>query len=286
MFIVGRAQATEEKVMSDPLIERVDSLETPDRSAIRKVYDERRITPTIARKDFRCKHRDDCCPEPPEYCYGIWPYVGSEYGGATIMGQRARILFVAMEQGGRKEKDMRCFEQQQQDFRTGALSPRNHTHMWGVSTVMEALGDEKAPEHYSLQFALTNAVKCTKKSKLSNSSLAGTTTMRKNCSSHLAKEIVVLKPHVLVVQGGHPRQTVYRLLKLQGSIHGPFETYGHWEVYGAVYRNHEFVVLGTYHGASRGRQRWPPRLPPLWKSAVDRTREMAVQLLQHHGKET
>jgi hypothetical protein len=260
--------------MSDVLLEPADTQQTDDRLAIRKLYTSRRISPD----DFDCKYMDECCQEPPKCYKGIWPYVGAEYGRATIAGQSARILFVGMEQGGRDQSDLRTFPEQQQDFRTGAEKRRSR-HMAGVASVMEQLVDEKTPARYSLQFALTNAVKCTKETGSSTSSSTTTPIMIKNCASHLAAEIVELKPDLLVVQGGHPRRTVRRLCGLSSEPSCPSETYR------ARYRDHEFVVLATYHGAARGPKPWPNKVPAAWEPAVRGACDELLALLQRGSPE-
>jgi hypothetical protein len=165
-----------------------DTTQTTDRSAIRKLYEELRIAP----EDFCCKYVSQCCPPPNTFIKGTWPYVGPEYGHAMIAGCPARVLFVGMEQCGR-DRTM-TFDKQQHDFRAGAETRKNR-HMGGVASIMERLVDKPPPADYSLQFALTNAVKCTKKGRRSDSALTTRPIMIENCAASRANHRMARLEH-------------------------------------------------------------------------------------------
>ena len=78
-----------------------DRTKTAARTAIKKLYQSQCIVPSAHQKDFRCSHLDDCSDSRSELCTGNWPYIGAHYGEARVSGRRLRILFIAMERGGK-----------------------------------------------------------------------------------------------------------------------------------------------------------------------------------------
>jgi hypothetical protein len=118
----------------------VDTIETSDRVAIQALYKRLAIAPTISSTEFGCTHLDNCsrrCREGGRRFHtGTWPYVGAHYGSATVDGYIARILFVAMERGGRHDPaEELAFADTQWAFRT-SMEERKNPHMGGVAEII------------------------------------------------------------------------------------------------------------------------------------------------------
>src|SRR2546427_3008480 len=87
-----------------------------------------------------------------------------------------------------------------------------------------------------------------------NQKSTSTSAMMKNCSEHLREEITVLRPHLLITQGGHPRDTVISLfpaLRFRRRFDGE-SVWARSEVWGGE----GFVVLTTPHAARKKGWRW------------------------------
>ena len=255
-----------------------DSLDTADRVAVRDFYRSRGIVPCHSKEDFRCPHAGECSATArrrnAEFHTGTWPYVGVDYGSASVSGHHVRVLFVAMERGGTYDlEDEPTFTNTQENFRDSAESHHN-AHMGGTSQLMQCLVDDKEPSVYSHQFALTNAVKCVEFTGSQNSSSSAT--MIDNCSEHLREEIRLLRPHLLITQGDHPKRTVLRLLsplRLVCSFKGVAGI-------AEVFLDSQIAVLTTPHAARK--KGWPWKrgpLPEFLQSAVRCAADEALGLM-------
>src|ERR1051326_6816173 len=197
-----------------------DTLVTAYRNSISELYLRNGITPCEQMEDFSCAYRSKCSSKPPRpelvFHTGTWPYVGALYGNARVQGNPVRILFVAMERGGKfTPAEEKTFADTQYDFRYSAEQSQN-PHMGGVSQLMKALVDNEDKKKSSILFALTNAVKCVWGTNSMDSD--STDIMIQNCADHLQAEIAVLKPHLIITQGVHPTNTIRRLLPARTSI--------------------------------------------------------------------
>lgn len=242
-----------------------DEALTAERVSLCSLYAGRGVVPS--RGSFCCPLHTDCAGISGPLITGTWAYVGTGFGRATINGQSVRILFVAMDRGGYEGADVEAFADAQREFRSGAFAPTN-PHMGGVHLLMRALVDEKSPEVYSLQFALTNAVKCARATDRMETRVTGT--MVQNCRGHLAAEIDLLAPDLIITQGTHPAITCKTLLgelaliaRFKGDVRGTAE----------LYRNHHTILLTTPHPARLKGLRWRQgRLPEFLVNAATRVR--------------
>jgi hypothetical protein len=191
---------------------------------IQELYERLGIEPAFGGASFHCPHYEECskhCEIRDKFHTGTWPYVGAEYGQAIIKGHRAKILFVAMERGGKFDpSEVPTLKHTQDDFRNTA-EKRKNPHMGGVAAIMKHLVDEadplsSDPLSYCRQFALTNAVKCVEYTDRMDS--GSTPTMIRKCRSHLTEEIDLLKPDLIITQGVHPRETVMKVLRPQREV--------------------------------------------------------------------
>jgi len=131
------------------MVEAVDLLETGDRHAIRAVCASLGIEPTSSANSFRCPNLCSCSAaihaRSGRFHTGTWPYVGAQYGNATIRQHVARILFIAMDRGGSFDPaEEPTFADTQSSFRTAA-EERINPHMGGTAQIIVRLVDEPDP---------------------------------------------------------------------------------------------------------------------------------------------
>jgi uracil-DNA glycosylase family 4 len=201
--------------------------------------------------------------------------VGVDYGKAKIQGKQFKILFVAMDRGGDAGTDKETFETTQCSFRE-STETRPNPHMGGVSLIMKELVDDKEPTVYSHQFALTNAVKCSKPSE--HRKYEASEEMRKNCAFHLEKEIEVLNPDLIITQGSPPLIMVKSFLNLEPLTNNPFK---HLNGRGKcdIFKHESLIVLTTFHPARLKDMKWKQgTIPKYMESAIHKTQELILKL--------
>jgi signal recognition particle subunit SEC65 len=202
--------------MNEKIALSVDREMTPERRNIKRLYMRLKIAPEEI--GFECHHKKDCLsPRGGTRFFqtGDWPYVGSEYGKAKVLGKKTRILFISMDRGG-KHRTNPEFEKTQKDFRVNCIE-RGNSHMGVVSLVMEELVDNKSSENYAMQFALINSVKCRLISKSDQST--STQTMRKRCLNNIKQEIDELIPDLIIVQSLRPSEMIKTLFELNKPVY-------------------------------------------------------------------
>lgn len=248
---------------------KADRMRTAERTAIKALYRTQGIRPSRRMKDFGCPNLEKYCSSSQQgrnsrvrFCTGTWMYIGANYGNAQVAGRSIGVLFVAMERGGTFRPESEEFADTQRNFRNAAES-RWNPHMGGTSQLMECLVGCEDRQLYSQQFALTNAVKCVQATNSQKSS--STATMVSKCSEHLRKEIECLKPHLVITQGDHPRQTVLELFDPK-HVQNFSGQAGEAEVMLAE----NFVILTTPHPARKPGWRWKKGpLPEFLRNAVN-----------------
>lgn len=259
-----------------------DHRDTEFRRKIQQFYAENGLEPTELGESFGCKFLSDCaisCPEEGLCLHtGTWPYIGSEYGEATIYGSRARILFIAMERGGRfNPSNEPTFSHTQNAFREGAET-RHNPHMGGTSQLIEALIDENNRRRCSSVFALTNAVKCVWNTENQNS--CSTSAMKSKCAEYLLGEIEALHPHLIITQGDHPATTLRRLypsLTALGEFSGAAGS-------ATVMSGENFILMTTPHPARKKGWRWKKGpLPDFLIDAASGAREAVKVLIERNS---
>lgn len=264
--------------LSDP--SNSDRMETADRMAIMGLYASRGIVPCPSGGGFRCPHIATCSKmaarHGKDFHTGTWPYVGAGYGRAHVSGHLLRILFVAMERGGtfdpfRKDAPNELtFAHTQMNFRQ-ATELRENAHMGGTSELMGCLVDDKRIGVYSTDFALTNAVKCVEFTSSQNS--PSTSAMMSNCAAHLREEITLLRPHLVITQGAHPKDTLLRLFQPMRLV----EQFSGQAGLAEVQVGDKFVLLTTPHAARKSGWRWKQGpLPEFLQNAVKRAIQESV----------
>jgi hypothetical protein len=240
-----------------------DSLDTPEREALRELYHERGIIPR--EEGFGCPNLPSCSEavRPQRLLTGTYAYVGTAYGEARAGGKPVRILFAAMDLGGQEYPERWVFAKTQSTFRRCTVSPEN-AHMWGVRGLLGAIVDDKRPEVFCHQYALANAVKCTK----ATGSMKGatTSTLVHNCAEHLRAEIDLLNPQLIVTQGKPPECSVRRQFRDLRSL----ERFRGERRSAEVLVGERFVVLVTPHPSRCPGWCWRHGLPQFVADAVHR----------------
>jgi hypothetical protein len=252
------------------ILAKADRMKTAKRMAIQRLYRKQGIQPCPSAKKFGCPQKDKCFDraDEMEFYTGTRPYIGAHYGEAKVWGRSIRVLFVAMDRGGKGFP--KRFANTQGAFRTAAeearLKGHSNAHMGGTSQLMECLVKSK---NCFQQFALTNAVKCVARTGRMDS--MSNATRKKQYREHLRKEIKLLCPHLVITQGGFAGETVLKLFqtnvaeKFSGPVRGKAEV-----------RLSEFVILTTPHPARmpgwKWKLEWKKGLPKFLQKAVERAR--------------
>lgn len=251
-----------------------DELMTTERVALRTLYSHRGIVPAWERFGCSCLSSCSAAAKLP-LITGTWAYVGTAYGQARVNGRPVKILFVAMDTGGKDDLPDPAlaeahFSAAQCDFRCGAESPRN-AHMGGVHLILRELVDNKDPALFSRQYALTNAVKCRQATnKMATNCRAP---MIKNCACHLEKEIEIMRPTLIITQGAHPSCTVKKLSLF--AVAKPLETFSGERGKAEVFRGQDrTVLLTTPHPARLKGLKWKQGvLPSFLLESLGRVRQ-------------
>jgi len=254
-------------------IDPSDEIPTPTRVQIQGLYHELGVVP--APIGFRCSNLESCSEGGArDLITGNWAFVGAEYGRAPVGSRSARILFIAMDRGGGGRADEESFAETQASFRSSIEAPSN-PHMGGVALILARLLGVEDRERLARWCALTNAIKCARRT--GSQSTSPTATMIRQCRSHLLFETGLLRPHLIVTQGDHPRATLRQLLP------GP-EAVGTWRgrVKGtaAVRIVPSAVILETPHPARQPDFKWSRGQVPLFlEKAIALARKMLSERL-------
>ena len=240
-----------------------DSVRTAERHEIIELYSSQGITPSATFEDFKCPYKSSCLgtKDKDTWKSGNWAYVGFQYGRAQINGRFVKLFVIAMDRGGYEGSNEQMFEETQFDFRD-ATETRGNAHMAGVSLILEYLLDEK--DKYSIQYSLTNAVKCATKS--GNMNAVRQKQVISNCSAHLEREISILKPDIIITQGDHPKQTIRRIFPVN-------EKEMHFGVV-SLWKNEGKIILATPHPARlKGMAYRRGKMPKYFYEAIDEVKQ-------------
>ncbi len=186
--------------------ENIDTEMTPWRTKVKNLQTQLGIG---ASGCFHCEHRVSCHAgiSNKNILKGDWTYVGHQYGEALVGEKKAKILFVSLDRGG-QGNGYEKFKATQKEFRTAAYE-RTNPHMGGVDVELEYLLDKTSREDRCQQFALTNSVRCRRKSR--SMEYEATPIMEQNCESHTKAIIQELEPDIIIAQGNNPRKSMCRL---------------------------------------------------------------------------
>ncbi len=186
--------------------ENIDTEMTPWRTKVKNLQTQLGIG---ASGCFHCEHHVSCHAgiSNKNILKGDWTYVGHQYGEALVGKKKAKILFVSLDRGG-QGNGYEKFKATQKEFRTAAYE-RTNPHMGGVDVELEYLLDKTSREDRCQQFALTNSVRCRRKS--GSMKYEATPIMEQNCESHTKAIIQELEPDIIIAQGNNPRKSMCRL---------------------------------------------------------------------------
>jgi hypothetical protein len=248
---------------------KVDFGLTEIRREIIERYSSQNIIPSPTFEDFKCPYKVSCLgsKDGNRWKSGSWPYVGFKYGEGQINGKFKKVFIVGMDRGGYRGSNEEPFEKTQFNFRE-ATEKRWNAHMGGVSLILEFLLDEKNISEYSLQYALTNAVKCSIKSGRMNA--VREYGIISNCSNHLEEEIAVLQPDIIITQGKHPQQTIRGLFPVNENEIQYFGSVQLW-------RHAAKIVLATPHPARlKGMKYSKGMMPDYFYDAIKQIKNLLI----------
>lgn len=194
--------------------DNIDAEMTPWRTRVKNLQTQLGIG--ASKGCFDCDHFTSCHASISNQpiLKGDWTYVGHKYGQALVGGKPARILFISLDRGG-QGNGYEKFASAQKTFRSAAYNRVNpcervNPHMGGVDVELEYLLDETTSrEDRCQQFALTNSVRCRRKS--GSMKYEAKRIMEQNCASHTKAIIQTLKPNIIIAQGANPRKSVCKL---------------------------------------------------------------------------
>ena len=167
------------------------------------------ITKQIYTDGFKCPHFEECSGsmEPNNKLKFYRTRIGSKYDEEQI-----KILVVGQEDVGEGEKYTCC---EPFTMEEAGYNPHYLKTFYSVAQIL--MDDKDLPKGYNKDdmsqskyenlrhsFSLTNHYKCVFSDSTNNSGVNHSKTMEKYCSEHLIKEIEMLKPDILILQGGLP----------------------------------------------------------------------------------
>lgn len=247
-----------------------DVTQTDTRQGIQELYRRRSIVPSPDPAQFGCEYYPDCSDNGKRALYtGNWAYVGEDYGVGTVAGQPVKPLFVGMDRGGYPTPTKETFPDTQSVFRRAIEHPQN-PHMGGVSLVLEQLLDECDLAIISRRCAVTNALKCARRTK------SATTKPRRNmianCRAHLEAETAVLEPDIIITHGKHPGRSVSSLYPTLQTL----QRYSRGNRRARLCRvpNGPLILVLPHPSRQGGLSRKRRELPQFWQAAINDLRAL------------
>lgn len=168
------------------------------------------ITKQMYTDDSKCPHFEECSNsiKPNNKLKFYRTRIGSKYDEEQI-----KILVVAQEDVG-KGKEYTCCEPCTME--EAGYNPHYLKTFYSVAHIL--LDEKELPKGYNKDdmsqskyedlrhsFSLTNYYKCVFSDNANNSEVKHSKVMEKYCCEHFIKEIEMLKPDILIIQGkGHP----------------------------------------------------------------------------------
>ena len=163
----------------------------------------------LSSADFRCPWRAECSANSPRFTEAKASYVGPRYEERTL----PRLLFLSLDSGsGHSDPRQRTVEgvRMRELARDVAALPkhqhwyRTHEMAWELLRQFEpglAVADAR------LYFAHVNSAKCCQNKP---DRRQADSTLFKNCRRFLPGELRILKPDVVVTQGGRAKDAILR----------------------------------------------------------------------------
>lgn len=219
------------------------------------------ITKQIYTDGFKCPHFEECSGsmEPNNKLKFYRTRIGSKYDEEQI-----KILVVGQEDVGEGKKYTCC---EPCTMEEAGYNPHYLKTFYSVAQIL--LDDKDLPKGYNKDdmsqskyenlrhsFSLTNYYKCVFSDSTNNSGVNHSKAMEKYCSEHLIKEIEMLKPDILILQGkGHP--TFWKRIKnsevekaeRKSSINN--KNYK-LRLYEAIINDKRTYIVDSYHPTARG----------------------------------
>ena len=170
--------------------------------ALRRYYDGKGILATR----FTCCHQAACSRGSERFTGPKSAYFGERYEGAHSLGL-PRLLFLSLDSGSPES----CVEKRLPSavwppVTEESLGPKNrhwyHTHELAACIVNRIRGASMKPWEVAPYFAHTNSAKCCQNKERRRQA---DKRLFENCRRYLSGELAVLRPDVIVTQGGWAR---------------------------------------------------------------------------------
>ena len=234
------------------------------------------ITKQIYTDSFKCPHFEECSGsmEPNNKLKFYRTRIGSNYDEEQI-----KILVVGQEDVGEGKKYTCC---EPCTMEEAGYNPHYLKTFYSVAHIL--LDDKDLPKGYNKDdmsqskyenlrhsFSLTNYYKCVFSDSTNKSGVNHSKAMEKHCSEHLIKEIEMLKPDILILQGkGHPtfwNRIEYSEVEKTKRIFSINNNDYELGLYEAIINDKKTYIVDSYHPTARGN---------IW----DKTSEYLAELLR------
>ncbi len=248
-------------------------------SALTSWAEEARIYPPA----FECPHYRECNSSVGGSLEGgdgcLMSYVGRTYGAASGGGTSFRLVIVGIDHGDQGGGTFEYRTQGIQDWYQRGRHSFNPHYRGVIKTATAVFGmagefcinnctrtcgktlSAQATECVLDRIVQPNSVKCTPHDQVGRTSTA-TFTMKKNCSYHLASELKVLRPDLVVFHGAHARYFILPTFNTSGLNLYPVDKAGADSHGPVLYRSDALNahVLFLYHPTYGGLDRQWRRL--------------------------
>ena len=163
----------------------------------------------ILATQFICEHKAECRGGSPSFTGPKSAYVGERYPDAHRFGL-PRLLFVSLDSGSGEPNPEKRLPRAVRSYATEhCLGPKNRhwyrTHEHAACILARIRGISMTPREAQLYFAHTNSAKCCQNKERRRQA---DKRLFENCRPYLSGELAVLRPDVIVTQGGWARIAV------------------------------------------------------------------------------
>jgi len=163
----------------------------------------------ILATQFTCQHKVECRGSSASFTGPNSAFVGEHYEDAHRFGL-PRLLFVSLDSGsGDPDSEKRLPHAVRSWATEHCLGPKNRhwyrTHEHAACILGRIRGTSMTPRQAQLYFAHTNSAKCSQNKERQRQA---DKRLFDNCRPYLSCELAVLRPDVIVTQGGWARVAV------------------------------------------------------------------------------
>jgi uracil DNA glycosylase superfamily protein len=216
----------------------------------------------IAATNFRCSHRHECAADSPRFTTAQESYVGPEYE----KGNGPRLLFLSLDsgsaEGNPQVKTLEAVRQREMNCDVDGLPKNKHWYLthelaW---VLLRPFHPQLTIADTSPYFAHVNSAKCCQNNPQRGKASG---VLFKNCRSFIPGELRILKPDIIVTQGGEARDVIVKECKVV--------RHDRKEIEGATYEtgvvqltpDKQALWISTYHPNNYGK--FHPQRKNCWR---------------------